>query len=100
MVYLVLGIYYLFSLYMFILALRVVLDWISVLSVNWRPKGLILVGANFVYALTDPPIRFFGRLIPPLRLGGIALDLGFLVFFLLLILAQRAWVMLAQSFLL
>ena len=100
MVYLVLGIYYLFSLYMFILALRVVLDWISVLSVNWRPKGLILVGANFVYALTGPPIRFFGRLIPPLRLGGIALDLGFLVFFLLLILAQRAWVMLAQSFLL
>ena len=100
MAYLVLGIYYLFSLYMFILALRVVLDWISVLSVNWRPKGLILVGANFVYALTDPPIRPLGRLIPPLRLGGIALDLGFLVFFLLLILAQRAWVMLAQSFLL
>ena len=29
MAYLVLGIYYLFSLYMFILALRVVLDWIG-----------------------------------------------------------------------
>ncbi|MCI6584970.1 MAG: YggT family protein [Mobiluncus porci] len=82
-------IYYAFSVYMFILMMRVVLDWISILSRDWRPKGAILVIANFVYSLTDPPVRFFGRLIPPLRIGGIALDLGFLVLFILLIVGQR-----------
>lgn len=87
--YVGLAVYYAFSLYMLILVLRVVLDWVSLLARDWRPKGAVLVGANLIYALTDPPVRFFSRLIPPLRLGGIALDLGFLVFFLLLIVAQR-----------
>lgn len=43
---------------------------------------MILVLANLVYALTDPPLRLLRRFIPPLRLGNVALDVGFVVLFL------------------
>ena len=80
--------YYAISAYVFVLLLRVVLDWVRLLARDWRPKGIILVLANFVYGITDPPVKFFGRLIPPLRIGGLALDMGFLVLFFLLFIAQ------------
>lgn len=89
-------IYYAINVYVFILILRVVLDWVQLLARDWRPKGIILVFGNLIYALTDPPVRFFGRLIPPLRIGGLALDMGFLVFFMLLFLLQ--WLVVRLTF--
>lgn len=53
------------QLYVLVLVLRVVLDWISHFARTWRPSGIILVACNLVYSLTDPPLRFFGKLIPP-----------------------------------
>ncbi|GGK68772.1 YggT family protein [Ornithinimicrobium pekingense] len=67
------------SLYLFVLIGRLVFDWVQVFARDWRPKGPILVLANGIYALTDPPLRALRRVIPPLRLGNVALDLGFLV---------------------
>ncbi|GAA1180213.1 YggT family protein [Ornithinimicrobium humiphilum] len=69
----------LLSFYMFVLIGRLVFDWVQVFARDWRPKGPVLVLANAIYALTDPPLRALRKVIPPLRLGGIALDLGFLV---------------------
>jgi YggT family protein len=34
---------------------------------------------EIVYSITDPPIRALRRVIPPLRIGSIALDLSFLI---------------------
>jgi YggT family protein len=68
-------------LYLVVLLARVVLDWIQVFARDWRPRGVMLVVAETVYTLTDPPIRFFRRLIPPVRIGSMQLDLGFLVLF-------------------
>jgi len=65
------------SLYVYVLLARVVLDLVQVFSRDWRPTGFLLVLAEIVYTLTDPPLRFFRRFIPPLRLGPIAIDLGF-----------------------
>lgn len=79
----------LLSLYMLVLLVRVVLDWVQVLARQWRPEGVVLVLANLVYTLTDPPLRWLGRLIPPLRLGGIGLDMGFLVLVVAIIVAQN-----------
>jgi YggT family protein len=70
------------SLYLFVLIGRLVFDWVQVFARDWRPKGPILVLANGIYALTDPPLRALRRVIPPLRLGSVALDLGFLVLIL------------------
>lgn len=68
-------------LYMFVLFGRVVIDLVSVFSRDWRPTGFMLIIANMVYRLSDPPLRFLSRYIPPLRLGPVALDMGFIVLF-------------------
>ncbi|MFK5583945.1 MULTISPECIES: YggT family protein [unclassified Serinicoccus] len=69
----------LLNLYFFVLIGRLIFDWVQVFARDWRPKGPVLVLANGIYSLTDPPLRALRRVIPPLRLGGVALDLGFLV---------------------
>ncbi|MDO4664877.1 MAG: YggT family protein [Actinomycetaceae bacterium] len=67
--------------YTLVILARVVLDWVRLFARTWRPRGILLFLFNLVYALTDPPLRFLNRYIPPLRLGPMALDLGFLVLF-------------------
>ena len=40
---------------------------------------MLLVVLEVVYSVTDPPIKALRRVIPPLRIGNIALDLSFLI---------------------
>lgn len=63
--------------YIFVLFARLVLEYIPMFNREWRPKGAVLVLAEVVYTLTDPPIRMFRKVIPPLRVGGIAIDFAF-----------------------
>ena len=63
-------------LYLLPLLVRVILEWIPVFNRSWRPRGAGLIAAEIVYTITDPPIRMFRRLIPPLRIGPVALDMG------------------------
>jgi YggT family protein len=80
----VLDVAYLALLLFFILLLvRLVLDWVMVFARSWRPKGVALVVAEATYTVTDPPLRLLRRVIPPLRIGAISLDLAFMVLFLL-----------------
>jgi len=67
------------QLYLLVLLARVALDVVMVLSRGWRPRGGLAVTAELVYVVTDPPIKLVRRVIPPLRLGALALDLGFIV---------------------
>ena len=84
------GLSVLINLYMMVLFARVILDWIQFFVRGWRPRGIVLVLANALYALTDPPIRWVRRFIPPLRFGGgMAIDVGFMLLFLVLIVGQR-----------
>lgn len=76
------------QLYFFVLIGRLVFDWVQVFARDWRPKGPVLVLANGIYSLTDPPLRALRKVIPPLRLGGVALDLGFLVLIIGVVFAQ------------
>ena len=72
------------ALNIFILALvaRLILDYVRIFKPSWRPKGIVLVLAEFVFAITDPAVNFVRRFVPPLRLGPVALDLSFIVIFL------------------
>ena len=72
------------ALNIFILALvgRLILDYARIFASSWRPKGIVLGIAEFIYAITDPIVNFVRRFIPPLRLGPVALDLSFIVIFL------------------
>jgi YggT family protein len=58
---------------------RLVFDWVQVLSRDWRPKGAVLVVAELVYTVTDPPLRLLRKVIPSINLGGMRIDIAFLV---------------------
>lgn len=68
-------------LWLFLLLLigRLVLDYVQMFARSWRPSGIALVLAEVVYTITDPPLRALRKVIPPLRLGSVSLDLSFLV---------------------
>lgn len=59
-----------------ILIARFVLDWVQLLARNWRPRGFVLILCEVLYSITDPPLRAVRKLLPPLRLGQIMLDLS------------------------
>ena len=59
--------------------IRFVVDWVQVFARQWVPRGALLVGLEWVYSTTDPPIKALRRVIPPLRIGSISLDLSFLI---------------------
>ncbi|MCV2393414.1 YggT family protein [Actinotalea sp. M2MS4P-6] len=65
-----------FFLLMFV---RLVLDWVQVFARDWRPRGAALVVAEITYTITDPPLKAVRRVVPPLNLGQIRLDLAFLI---------------------
>lgn len=80
------GLLYLVVFIFFIaLMVRLIFDWIQVFSRDWRPHGVVLVAAETVYTATDPPLKALRRVLPPLRLGGIQLDLAFTVVLLVVV---------------
>jgi YggT family protein len=62
-----------------ILLARLVMDWVRQLARDWQPGRAMIVVLECIYTITDPPLKFLRRHIPPLRLGSVALDLSFLV---------------------
>jgi YggT family protein len=73
---------FLLQLFIFVLLARVILEMVQSFSRTWRPTGFVLVIAEIVYTITDPPLRFLRRFIKPVRLGSISLDLSVLVLFI------------------
>ena len=65
--------------FLILLFARFVVDWVMVLARGWRPHGFVAAGLEVVYATTDPPLKALRRIIPPLNLGSVRLDLGFMV---------------------
>ena len=62
-----------------LLWIRFIVDWVQVFARRWEPRGILLVLLEGVYTATDPPIMALRRVIPPLRIGSVALDLSFLI---------------------
>ena len=74
--------FYVVFLFFICLIIRLVFDWIQVFARDWKPRGAVLVGAELVYTVTDPPLLALRAVLPPLRLGAVQFDLAFLVLFL------------------
>lgn len=83
-------------LYLILLLGRLVVEWLQYFARGWTPRGVVLILLEGVYTATDPPIRAVRRVLPPLRLGPIVLDVGFLV---VLLAVYVLWI-LDRSFLL
>lgn len=73
---------WLLNLYSWIVIGRLVLEYVQMFSRDWRPRGAMLMVAEVLYTLTDPPLRFLRRMLPPLRLGTVQLDMSYLVLLL------------------
>lgn len=76
-------------LYVFLVLLiaRLVLEWIQVFARQWQPRGPILVVAETTYTATDPPLKAVRKVLKPIRIGSMQLDLAFLVLLLAVSLA-------------
>jgi YggT family protein len=80
--------YVLLWVFLGLLWVRFIVDWVQVFARSWTPRGILLLVLETVYTITDPPINALRRVIPPLRIGTIALDLSFLIVML------AAWILL------
>ncbi|BDR54367.1 hemolysin [Bombiscardovia apis] len=74
--------------YIFVLFVRMIIDWIMVLSPRWYPRGLVASIISIIYQLTEPPLCWLRRYIPPLPLGRIQLDVSFMALWFGLIVLQ------------
>jgi YggT family protein len=89
-VHLVASVLYLVVLVFFlILLVRLVLDWVQFFAREWHPSGLALVIAEVTYSITDPPLKALRRILPPVRIGSVSLDLAFMVLFILCVILMR-----------
>ena len=70
-------------LFLILLIARLVLDYVQMFARSWRPRGPTLVVAEIIYTITDPPLRALRKVIPPLKIGSVSIDLSFLVLFVL-----------------
>ncbi len=76
-------------LYLLVLTVRAVISLVPLFIRDWTPRGPMLVIAEVVYTVTDPPLKFLRRFVPPLRLGGMRLDVAFIVLYVVLTIVQR-----------
>ena len=79
---------FLLTLYFFVMWGRFILDMVQAFNRSWRPQRALLVVAEFVYTITDPPIKAVRRVLPPLRLGPVALDFGWTIVMLVVIILR------------
>ena len=69
---------------------RIIIDYVRMFAKNWRPNSFLLAIFEVIYSITDPPMKYVQRFMPPLRLGGVALDLSFIVLLIAINLLQGA----------
>ena len=66
------------GIFLVLLFARMILSWVPVLVRDWEPHGPMLVVAEAVYSITDPPLRVVRKVLKPVRVGNMMLDLAFL----------------------
>lgn len=75
-------------LFWLLLIFRLVMEYVFMFARSFRPSGVLAALLELCYTVTDPPLNALRRLIPPLRVGGVSLDLGFLVLIILIIVVR------------
>jgi len=84
----------LLDLFKYALFIRLIIDYVRIFARNWRPNSFLIAVFEFIYTITDPPMKFVGRFVPQLRLGGVSLDLSFIVLLIAIGLAKSVIVVL------
>ena len=80
-------------LYMILIFIRILLSWIPRIPYNRYLAAFL----KFVSDVTDPYLNLFRRILPPVRMGGGALDLSPIVAIFVLIIVSEFVVGLIQT---
>jgi|tagenome__1003787_1003787.scaffolds.fasta_scaffold20289712_2 YggT family protein len=75
-------IYFFGWIFFLLLLFRFVMSWVFMFARDYTPRGIMLIFVEAAYTVTDPPVNLIRRVVPPLRLGGMVLDLSMLILLL------------------
>ena len=85
--------YYVLFFFWLLLIGRIIVEFIRTFARDWRPSGVLVVLLEVLFTITDPPVKLLRRIIPPISLGGLRLDLSIMVLlfliFILMSIVQR-----------
>ncbi len=75
-------VYFALLVFLLLLVFRLIMEYVFLLARSYRPAGLVAAALELAYSVTDPPLKALRRVIPPLRIGQVSLDLGFIILFI------------------
>lgn len=81
--------YFILFVFWLLLIGRVIVEFIRSFARDWRPSGLVVVVLEAIFTVTDPPVKLLRRIIPPLNLGGVRLDLSIMVLLFIVFILMR-----------
>lgn len=73
--------YFVILVFLLLLIFRLIMEYVFMLARSYRPAGPVAIALELTYSVTDPPLNVLRRVLPPLRIGNVSLDLGFIVLF-------------------
>jgi YggT family protein len=75
--------------FLILLVFRLIMEYVFMFARSYRPAGPVAVALELCYSVTDPPLKALRRVIPPLRIGRVSLDLSFIVLFIVVQILMR-----------
>ncbi|HEY8472746.1 MAG TPA: YggT family protein [Natronosporangium sp.] len=78
------AVYVLLYLFLLLLFARFVMSWVLAYGRRWQPGRGAAAALESVWTVTDPPLKALRRVIPPLRIGSVSIDLAALVLLVML----------------
>ena len=81
-------VYFALLVFLLLLIFRLIMEYVFLLARSYRPAGLVAAALELAYSVTDPPLKALRRVLPPLRIGGISLDLAFVVLFIVVLILR------------
>jgi len=74
--------YFALLIFLLFLIFRLIMEYVFLLARSYRPAGVVAMALELAYSVTDPPLKALRKVLPPLRIGQVSLDLGFIVLFI------------------
>ena len=81
--------YLIVYLFFLVLLARFVLSAVLQYGRRWQPGRGAAAALETVWTVTDPPLKALRRVIPPLRIGNVSLDLASIVLLVILFVLMR-----------
>lgn len=81
-------IYYILFIYWLLLLGRLVIELVRTFAREWRPTGASVVVIESVFTTTDPPIKALRKILPPIPLGPVRLDLSLMITMIVVLIAM------------